>query len=185
MSVSHPPRPAGKMQHQVVLLQAGLFRNTSNCNAGTSNPGARLKYPSDSSQWPQSRKGSPLVHSKWRHLRGADKAWCLRSAGGWDVAKSEVMRKSGAGHKTCHPEAGATPAPHMSGLYQSFSFDHGKPFLVLNFAIILWPFCSVDCNAILCKSSYTEKNVWMRFLKSFVLFCFVLFCFVCFSHGIS
>ena len=27
----------------------------------------------------------------------------LRSAGGWDVAKSEVMRKSGTGHKTWQP----------------------------------------------------------------------------------
>jgi hypothetical protein len=40
-------RPAGKTQHHVVLLQAGLFRNTSHCNAGTGippprNPGGAL-----------------------------------------------------------------------------------------------------------------------------------------------
>jgi hypothetical protein len=33
--MSHPPWPAGKTQHHIVLLQAGLFRNTSHCNAGT------------------------------------------------------------------------------------------------------------------------------------------------------
>jgi hypothetical protein len=35
LSLSHPPRPAGKTQHHIVLLQAGFFRNTSHCNAGT------------------------------------------------------------------------------------------------------------------------------------------------------
>ena len=78
---------------------------TLQCRNGNppNNPGACLKYPTDSSQSPQSRNGSPLVHSKWRHLRRADEAWHLCSAGSWDVAKSEVMRKSGAGHKTWQP----------------------------------------------------------------------------------
>lgn len=40
--LSHPPRPAGKTQHHDVLLQAGLFRNTSHCNAGTGIPQTTL-----------------------------------------------------------------------------------------------------------------------------------------------
>ena len=38
--LSHPLRSAGKMQHHVVLLQAGLFRNISHCNAGIGIPQA-------------------------------------------------------------------------------------------------------------------------------------------------
>jgi hypothetical protein len=44
----------------------------------------------------------------------------MRSAGGWDVAKSEIMRKSGAGHKTWHPSrapswgGGRTRSSHLS-----------------------------------------------------------------------
>jgi hypothetical protein len=79
---------------------------TLQCRNGNplNNPGACLNYPTDSSQSPLSIIGSPLVHSKWRHLRWADEAWHLLSAGGWDVDKSEVMRKSGAGHKTWQNE---------------------------------------------------------------------------------
>jgi hypothetical protein len=39
----------------------------------------------------------------WFTARLADKAWCLPSAGCWDMAKSEVMRKLGTGHKTWQP----------------------------------------------------------------------------------
>ena len=92
------------------------------------NPGACLKYPTDSSQSPQSRNGSPLVHSKWRHLRQADEAWRLRSAGGWDVAKSEVMRKSGAGHKTWQPSR----APSWGGGRTCSSHQALEPPLELN-----------------------------------------------------
>jgi hypothetical protein len=57
----------------------------------------------------------------WFTARRAEEAWHLRSAGGWDVAKSEVMRKSEAGHKTWQPSkrhlgAAAAPTPHTLGI---------------------------------------------------------------------
>jgi hypothetical protein len=118
------------------------------------NPGACLKYPTDSSQSPQSCNSSPLVHSKWRHLRQADEAWRLRSAGGWDVAKSEVMRKSGAGHKTWQPSW----APSWGGsrtcsshpLYGVLSFSVNMGALCLKVTLVwfllnnsLW---TLSCN---------------------------------------
>jgi hypothetical protein len=86
-------------------------------------PRVHLKYPIDSSQSPQSHNSSPLVHSKWRCLRLADKAWRLHSTGGWDVAKSEVMRKSRAGHKTWQRSqapswgSGSTRSSHLPLIY--------------------------------------------------------------------
>jgi hypothetical protein len=48
-------------------------------------PGELHKYPTDSSQSPQSRNGNPLVHSKWRHLRQADRhgICAVQAAGMW------------------------------------------------------------------------------------------------------
>jgi hypothetical protein len=43
------------------------------------------------------------------------------SAGGWDMAKSEVMRKSGAGHKTWQP----SQAPSWGG--DRFRSSHSTP----------------------------------------------------------
>jgi hypothetical protein len=104
----HPPQPAGETQHHVVLLQAGLFRHTSHCNAGMGIRWTTLGHALNTLLTPPNHP-SHVEEVHW-FTASNDTSGELRrhgvhlhSAGGWDVAKSEVMRKSGPGHKTWQP----------------------------------------------------------------------------------
>jgi hypothetical protein len=125
--VSHPPRPAGKMQHHVVLLQAGLFRNTSHCNAGTGIPGTtpgRLKYPTDSSQSPQSQQ----VMTPQASWQGMASVHCRWLGCGYDWDNEEVR---------CRSEALAAVLGAILG-WRPHRFSQGSSSSTFAFLVTLW-----------------------------------------------
>jgi hypothetical protein len=105
-------------QHHVDLLQAGLFRTLSIAMQEQQSP---LTTPGRALNTLLTPPSHPSHVTAVHWFTRADEAWHLRCAGGWDVAMSEVMRKSGVGHKTwqlsgCHLGAAAvaaTPAPYI------------------------------------------------------------------------
>jgi hypothetical protein len=92
------------MQHHVVVLQAGLFRNTSQCNAGTGIHRTTLGRTLNTLLTPPNHPSHIMAVHRFtasddtsgeltRHVVCA-----VQVAGMWLSLK--LMRKSGAGHKT-------------------------------------------------------------------------------------